>query len=47
METKAWATFAYNLNATEYTDESGVLHAAEKRFEYDFNQFELLRIYDV
>lgn len=47
METKAWATFTYNLNATEYTDENGVLHASEKRFEYDFNQFELLKIYDV
>jgi hypothetical protein len=47
METKAWAAFAYNVNATEYTDENGVLHAAYKRFEYDFNQFELLRIYDV
>jgi hypothetical protein len=47
MEAKSWATFAYNMNATEYTDEEGKLHAAEKRFTYDATLFELLRIYDV
>jgi hypothetical protein len=47
MEAKSWATFAYNLNATEYTDEAGILHSADKRFQYDINQFELLRVYDV
>jgi hypothetical protein len=47
MEAKSWATFAYNINATEYTDEEGRLHAADKRFTYDKSGFQLLRIYDV
>jgi hypothetical protein len=47
MEAKAWAQFAYNVNATEYTDENGVLMAADKRFEYSLEQFEALKIYDV
>jgi hypothetical protein len=47
MEAKAWAQFAYNINATEYTDENGVLVAADKRFEYTLEQFEALKIYDV
>jgi hypothetical protein len=47
MEAKSWATFAYNLNASEYTDEAGVLHAAEKRFEYNMDLFGGLQIYDV
>jgi hypothetical protein len=47
MEAKAWAQFAYNVIATEYTDENGVLLPADKRFEYNLEQFEALRIYDV
>jgi hypothetical protein len=47
MEAKAWAQFAYNVNATEYTDEDGVLYPADKRFEYTLEQFEALKIYDV
>jgi hypothetical protein len=47
MEAKAWAQFAYNINATEYTDENGVLLPADKRFEYTLEQFEALKVYDV
>jgi hypothetical protein len=47
MEAKAWAQFAYNVNATEYTDENGKLWAADKRFELTLEQFEALKVYDV
>ena len=40
MEAKTWAQFAYNLTATEYTDEAGEKFPAEKRFEYNLSQWQ-------
>jgi hypothetical protein len=46
-EAKAWANFSFNLSATEYIDENGVLHSSDERNEYSLEQFEALRIYDI
>jgi hypothetical protein len=42
MEAKSWAQFAYNLTATEYTDEAGKKYSADRRYEYDVTQWQEL-----
>jgi hypothetical protein len=40
MEAKAWAQFAYNMSASEYTDENGTKWPSDKRYEYDLEQWD-------
>ena len=47
MEAKSWAKFAYNITATEATDENGKLLGVEKREEYTLEQFEGLHVYEM
>lgn len=44
MEAKSWAQFAYNMTATEYTDETGKKYPADRRYEYDITQWRGLDI---
>jgi hypothetical protein len=42
MEAKSWAQFAYNMTATEYTDETGKKYPSDRRFEYDITEWQKL-----
>jgi hypothetical protein len=42
MEAKSWAQFAYNMTATEYTDEAGKKYPADRRYEYDLTQWQAM-----
>jgi hypothetical protein len=46
-EAKSWAQFAFNMKATEYTNENGVKFPDTARLKYSFTQFELLDLYNL
>jgi len=47
IEAKAWATYAFNLTATEYTDETGVSLAAWQEQSMTLEDFDALKVKEV
>jgi hypothetical protein len=44
IEAKAWANYSYNVEATEYVDESSVTHPAWQESQMTLTQFEALNV---
>jgi hypothetical protein len=44
IEAKAWATYAFNLTATEYVDENGIHQPAWQEQPLSREQFDALKL---
>jgi len=47
IETKAWAQYAYNLTATEYTDENGKKYPAWQEQTITLEEFDAMKVKDI